>query len=462
MENQKSAVHLKGIVLEREVKKGKTLNSIFMFSFVAAMLFTMSTSVCHAVPGYSRQTGLACAACHTSFPELNSFGRQFKLNGYTLTNIKTIDAPIDSVRNMLNLLKTPPISGMIMSSFSSVNKTVPGTLNHDVEFPQQFSMFYSGQVTPHIGTFIQITYDPQAGVIGMDNTDIRYANHGQLLSKDWIYGFTLNNNPTVQDVWNTVPAWSYPYATSGVAPSPSASTLIEGALAQQVAGLGTYGLFNNLIYYEVSFYRSAPQGAINPPTDSFSVNTISRLAPYWRLALQHQFSNQYLMIGTYGMSANLYPKNASGPRGRYTDIGIDLQYEYALPRANLSLHSSLIQENRKFDAALVSSGLADNSTSKLNSFKINGSLYFKKGLGFTLGYFNIAGDMDKTLYGTFNGKPDSNGTLMEVSFLPWYNTKFSVQYVMYNKFDGQSMNYDGFNRNASQNNTLYCLAWISF
>jgi hypothetical protein len=236
--------------------------------------------------------------------------------------------------------------------------------------------------------------------------------------------------------------------------------MVEGMLSQQVAGLGTYGLFNNLIYYEISVYRAAPQGAINPP-DSTSVNTISGVAPYWRIALQHQFANHYIMIGTYGMAASLFPEHANGTTDKYTDIGIDLQYEYALARANISVHSSLIRETRTLDATKASGG-ADLSSSKLNSFKLDGSIYFKKGIGLTLGYFNIAGDKDQTLYGTFNGKPDSNGTMFEVSFLPWLNTRFSIQYVMYNKFNGQANNYDGLNRNGSQNNTLYCLAWISF
>jgi len=43
-----------------------------------------------AVPAFARQTGLACVACHVSFPELTPFGRFFKLTGYTLTNNKTI------------------------------------------------------------------------------------------------------------------------------------------------------------------------------------------------------------------------------------------------------------------------------------------------------------------------------------------------------------------------------------
>ena len=189
----------------RKMVSGKKLN--FTFTFLFATTFMLFTSIleCIGVPSFSRQTGMSCTACHNSFPELNSFGRQFKLNGYTLTTAPTITVPDDTLKKRLNLLTNPPIAGMVMSSFTNINKKVPGTQNNNVEFPQQFSLFYAGQVTPHIGAFVQITYDPQSGAIGLDNTDIRYSNRGQLASKDWIYGFTLNNNPTVQDVWNTVP-----------------------------------------------------------------------------------------------------------------------------------------------------------------------------------------------------------------------------------------------------------------
>ena len=45
------------------------------------------------VPSFSRQTGLACSACHFQFPQLTPFGRLFKLNGYTLTSLSTIGQP---------------------------------------------------------------------------------------------------------------------------------------------------------------------------------------------------------------------------------------------------------------------------------------------------------------------------------------------------------------------------------
>ena len=45
-----------------------------------------------AVPSYARQTGMPCAGCHTTPPELTPFGRNFKINGYTLTGMRQIEA----------------------------------------------------------------------------------------------------------------------------------------------------------------------------------------------------------------------------------------------------------------------------------------------------------------------------------------------------------------------------------
>ncbi|MBI3291804.1 MAG: hypothetical protein HYZ73_03210 [Elusimicrobia bacterium] len=35
-----------------------------------------------AVPSFARTYGLSCSQCHTAFPALNEYGREFKLNGY--------------------------------------------------------------------------------------------------------------------------------------------------------------------------------------------------------------------------------------------------------------------------------------------------------------------------------------------------------------------------------------------
>jgi hypothetical protein len=91
--------------LEFNILKNRLLKTP-IFIIVIGVLLNLSILKTYAVPSFARQTGLACVACHTEFPELNSFGRQFKLNGYTMTSIPTIDATNDSDINRLSLLST--------------------------------------------------------------------------------------------------------------------------------------------------------------------------------------------------------------------------------------------------------------------------------------------------------------------------------------------------------------------
>ena len=384
-----------------------------------------------------------------------------------MTGIETIQAQSDSDNTTLSLRKISPVSAMIQMAYTYKSKAEPTTQNGNASFPQQLSLFLGGEITPKIGGFVQVTYADQDGGFGLDNSDLRYANQTELADQDLIYGVTINNNPTVQDLWNSTPAWGFPYASSSTAPTPAAATLIEGGLAQNVAGLGLYSLWDNLLYTEISVYRSAQQGAPNPP-DNTSEGVISSLAPYWRLALQKQFDDYYVELGTYGMHTNEYLNGTQGLTDKYTDIGFDLNVEKPVGDDNMfTAHTSWIHENRNLDATFNSGGAA-NKSGNLNSFKIVGNYYLHSQIGFSLGYFLVNGDADNALYpaesvsGSINGKPDSGGYILELDYLPWLNTKFGVQYVAYNKFNGSSSNYDGSGRNASDNNTLYLSGWMAF
>src|SRR5262249_46254848 len=158
------------------------------------------------------------------------------------------------------------------------------------------------------------TYEQEEDKVHVDNIDLRYADTtGNLL-----YGITANNNPTVQDVWNTTPAWGYPYILSSTAAMPAAATQIDGALGQRVAGVGGYFLYDQFLYGEATLYRSADQGAPNPP-DKDSSDTIQGVAPYWRLALQHAWDTHYIEAGTFGMLIHDYPEGVNGPTDQFTD-----------------------------------------------------------------------------------------------------------------------------------------------
>jgi hypothetical protein len=421
------------------------------------------------VPSFSRQTGLACSACHYQFPQLTPFGRMFKLNGYTLTGLPTIGQPGDSVgRESLKLATIPPLAAMVVTGLTQTSRAQPGAQNGTVSFPQQLSIFLAGQITPHVGIFTQFTYAAADGGIGIDNVDLRWAKHVTVANRDMLFGFTLHNNPTVQDPWNTAPAWSFPFMSSDVAPSPAASTLIDGALGQQVAGLGAYSLYNDLLYTELTAYRSAPQGATEP-LDGTATNVTKGVIPYWRVALQHAWPSTYGMIGTYGFAARLYPQGVSGPTNNYTDAAIDAQIEHQAKIGMWIGRAVFIHESQTLSAfAAAAPPEAANLHETLSTFRTNLTLEPSLRYGLTAGYFQTTGTSDAVIFapasvtGSRTGSPNSRGEIGELTVNPWQNMRFGLQYVFYNMFNGASNDYDAAGRKAADNNTLFLYSWLAF
>jgi hypothetical protein len=214
-------------------------------SLIAAVLgLTAVADPAHALPSYARQTGQTCAFCHTGLPELTPAGREFKLNGY--------------VQGGGQQTWLPPVAAMVQTGFTHTEQGQPGGAAphfgpNDNFTVDQASLFYGGAIWADqgLGAFIQGTYDGVHRQFHWDNTDIRLAKQTTLFDQDLTYGVTLNNNPTVQDVWNTTPAWGYPFFSAFLGPTPAAHPLIS-SFGQQVVGAGGYLWWNHMVYAEIS------------------------------------------------------------------------------------------------------------------------------------------------------------------------------------------------------------------
>jgi hypothetical protein len=461
------------------------IRKAFILLIVLGGLQLLPLTTAQAVPSFARQTGMPCNECHTIFPELTPFGRIFKLGGYVLSKTgKPYEFP-------------PPLAGMVQVSYTDSKGLTSGVAPFDsnnrttdkFNLPQQLSLFYGGRIYDKLGAFVQGTYDGVSNKIFLDITDIRYSNNTIVWDKNLIYGLSLNNSPTAQDVWNTTPAWGFPFASSGVASTPAAGTIIDGALDQQVGGIGAYVFWNNLIYLEGTVYRTARNGITKPlGAGTTTEQVVDGAAPYWRLALEQRWENHFFTIGTYGMQADIFPAgNTSGPTDRFTDIAFDTQYQYmgtiepeqmqmdGEPMAKagkhiITAHATWIHEKQDWKASFPQGNTA-NPSDTLNTFRANVNYYYRSSfgdIGGTVSYFNTWGSSDAILYapgelsGSGTGSPNSNGFIFEVDYVPWKYSKFSLQYVLYNKFNGAHTNYDGFGRNASDNNTFYALVWLMF
>lgn len=453
--------------------------ALFLLTVVPVLILFYASAVnppkVQAVPSYARQTGLACSGCHYTPPELNPAGRRFKLLGYVdkADETKVVKADAGKKRAPLDLLASLPLSVMLETSFTSTKSPVPGTQNGSVELPQDVSLFLSGAWTTHVGSFVQMTYNTQADHFSMDNTDVRYANTTKWNGKEFVYGLNVNNNPTIEDLWNSTPGWGYPWVRDDWAPTPTAAPIVM-SLAQDVAGFGGYAMWNQHLYVDATLYRSAHVGGPLPnPGTNFGYN-IRGLAPYWRVAWQQLTGKTQYEFGTYGMHMHSTPNGITAadgstlPQDSFTDWGVDTQIDRTLFRTDvLSFRGTYIRENSNLNGT-AALGAASPGNHHLNTVLANAEYHIGNRASGALGWFDTNGTVDTALYGpsavsgSANGDPRGSGYIANVSYWPWQNLQLSAQYTGYTRFNGASNNYDGAGRNASGNNTVYLVARFLF
>jgi hypothetical protein len=457
--------------------------------FACGML--ANTKTADAVPAFARQTGYYCSTCHTAQPELTPFGRQFKLNGYTSGGSRCGDIRRIFGNWDLNSQEWTGanLAAWVMPAFQHTGKalppdaTPPGYPSNDIVDPfADGSVFFAGQIYCNLGIFSQYSYNRAPNVIFLDNTELRYTGNARVAGNDVVWGVLGNNNPTMQDVWNTAPAWLYPWVPQDIAPAPANGTLVEGMFGQRAGGAGAYLWVNNMFYAELSAYRSFNTQFLKATGSDPKDGTprADGLMPYWRVAVEKTWNQNSVMVGTFGMAGNLQLVNGSpggagtdeqlypGRTDKYTDVGIDAQYQYIGPLHAFTARAYYIWENRKLDASFFGSGgtAASRSSAELQSWNVSASYIYDRHISLTGAYFGIEGSADANNYwGTGNLKPNSEGLSFDLAYIPfpyggpdlwpWLNARVGVLYTHYNKFDGTKVN-------ASDNDTTFLYAWIDF
>jgi hypothetical protein len=445
--------------------------AIFLASLSALTAMMLSSFDAQAMPSFSRQTGMACSQCHTqSFgPNLTPMGRDFKLGGYTQGGGTGTNA------------KLPALSGMVMGSFTHTQaKQDPATLNAGYSANNNFtfdeaSLFYAGKIYGKVGAFSQLTFDGYNNALVMDKTDIRFADTADLGDTPITYGISLNNDPTVQDLWNTTPSWGFPYTESGVKPSVGSTALIDGGLASQVGGASAYTMIDNLVYLEAGAYTAFSnnvQKGMGIPTDGRA--RLNGSAPYWRVAVQHDWAGHFFSLGHYGMSASVLPNKQLGlgssmGADHYTDLAVDATYQYmANPKHIFEAKTTYIYENQKLNASrMIENDPATNHT-HLNTYKLNMAYTFDQTYGVTFGYNKINGSRGPIFVDGIDvgqNKPNSEYLTAELVYVPfgkstsylnpWLNLRTSLQYIGYTQANGTSTQ-------SQDNNTFMMNGWLAF
>lgn len=434
---------------------------------VAALTAIALTRPASAVPSFADQTGQPCQACHVGGfgPQLTPFGREFKLNGYTM-RAKPFNVPL---------------AAMAIASYAHTKKEqspAPDHLNtnDNVAFDQG-SLFVAGGAGQHFGGFAQFTYDGVGRHWSWDNLDLRAVTQGRVAGQDAVFGLTLNNNPTIQDAWNTTPGWGFPYTDTAVSGTPGTAPLVDGGLAQGTLGLSAYSWIGHKLYVEAGGYTTPSAGTLRwLGADPTAPGDIHGIAPYGRIAYQRDLAGGTFEAGAFALKAALNPgrDRSTGLTDRYSDIGVDASYLKQLASGNaVFANARYVHEAANLRASCVLAALsADCGQSHIGELRADVGYNWQGKVGLTLGGFNTTGSSNAFLFGPATLRPNSNGVMGQVDYTPWgggnsplgplVNMRVGVQYTAYGKFDGARHNYDGAGANAPDNNALRIFTWLAF
>jgi hypothetical protein len=480
--------------------------SRWMFALAIGALAALLSQPSFALPLFARQTGQNCVACHAGgqFPELTPYGRLFKMTGYTIGE------------------RTVPISAMAVVTNSRVANTSKSD-DPDADFQKNGqtifatgSVFLGGKVTDNLGAFAQITYDPYAtqsdngtfhGHSNADNIDLRYADRFIDTNRDFIFGVSVNNNPSVSDPWNTAAAWMQYVPV----PSPTSSRFVDGnapypsyAAGGNIAGITAYGFWNRTIYAELGAYGTS-RGAfsfMHAGLADADVTKLKGLNPYWRLAWNHEWGPHSLMIGTAGMTSRVFDNpldtSDSATTHRTRDLIIDSQYQYLLDPHSITAQFVYEHSRHRFPDFLANQPVEfvdalgnplpnTNAVDSTNLVRAKFTYTYQAKYGGSIGFFNLTGTTNtanqtsgfspdtlsvtsdpgaavpsERVGGNLSGNPATRGVTLEAFWTPVQYVRIGAQYTAYSRFNGASENYDGFGRNARDNNTLFLYLWAAY
>ncbi|MFN4149440.1 MAG: hypothetical protein ACK4IX_00710 [Candidatus Sericytochromatia bacterium] len=122
---------------------------LYIFSFLISIIYTDKAE---AIPSFARKTTFSCNVCHsTSFPRLNSFGWQFKENGY---QIKGADKQFQEqftikMEESIELLKNVPFALRVRNNIQ-VRQEEPRI---DFQLPKEIEFLAGGRVFENISFF---------------------------------------------------------------------------------------------------------------------------------------------------------------------------------------------------------------------------------------------------------------------------------------------------------------------
>jgi len=380
--------------------------SIFIILLLSIFIPCLIAERSYAVPSFARQTGKSCSGCHTVWPRLNITGREFKVTAYT-------DVAEDYQRiekDTLDLLRYGPLSLSII--------TLPYTKTTgqraETNIPDEVALFYAGRITPEIGAFIEPILAPE-----FEFEFAKIAWYSRLGEHTiGIVGGKMDAGGA--DPYNTIRFTAY--HTINMPAILERQDTISGEKdlfsfsSTKNQGIVFNGRFFQTLYGAVGAFRGHEN---NDPWDLFV-----RLAEETPVGAEAN-----LMIGGFVYKGKeRYDHSADSPPGPVykSDVrrlGLDAQFQ--MESGPHSIDAVALYMNGKDEDLDGISG----KNIEFKGFYVEGSYFYERKYGITIGYDYVSSDDDNEF--------DKKGPTINLSYLPWLNTKIAIEYSKFRLADNK-------------------------
>ena len=451
-----------------------------LLASIAVALALAVPRTAKAIPSYSRQTGLSCATCHTVFPHLTPFGRDFKLHGYVSNNTQLISdhaSTSDTAsqgRTILEFPATPMVSARISSRWNYQQGGGNGLVPHGVvtagqgfisspdgygdkdllDYLAGSSIYIAGEITPRLGSFIEFGGpDDEGGTVGLGMFDVALVSPDETVAgQNFVYGIRAEDALAAGDPSNTIGTWGLTASLMGLSThntlfDPGTAFMEGGELFGMLGDFDGGGLYASVGVYRPTANQTANgyvQGAISGSGTFDGVNGVNS---YVRVSyyLPPIGKNTYTEIGGFGYFGRL---NMTASQAavlvnldyidNYYNLGFDFQAQY-IGNNNLIELFGLLQSQR--DGAFYG---VDGFT----GLPGNGIAVSRQGFGVKADYYynSLIGTYVKYLYQTSRQLKDMNvsGAIVGVGCFPWENVNLKLERTFFSTYNIGAAQYGAY------------------
>lgn len=462
-------------------------NSIWVIGLVLITFFVLSHTA-SAVPSFARQTGLACDTCHTVFPHLTPFGRDFKLHGYTYDYSELIKAVREITkqeakeeRGIPNLVvnKIPMVSVRIVSMFNEQvgggnvpsGKTTAG--QGFVSTPEGYSdesivqvvkasnIFIAGEVAPVIGTFLEFTGPNDTGseTFGVGFLDLALVAPPMTIhGHDFTFGVRATDSVAADEPANTVGNFGLTTTLMGMSTHATlfdpyqASIIIGGEAYAMLGGFSHGGIYAALgIFHPTSSQTdtSYVTGNLTGEPSTFTDGNLTgakSVDEYFRLSFWlPSYKNIYSEIGGFGYHGNenmgASPDDTlTNPNygDNYYNFGIDTQTQWIADKHLVELFAvyQFQHDSQFFDQDLFTGSFGNGESVTRQGFGIEADYYYRRTYGAYIRYFYEHSSQVQDL--------NVSATVLGLSWYPYQNVNFRVETSLFNRYNRGSAQYGEF------------------